>query len=120
MKRKDVSGGAASSNDVLPKKKKTTDSMDSGVLQPTEFQVRIIFADGGWISARIAKSLIRDDRVHLETQDLLESAELFEASIIIGSNCKGDKGDMKSICTCCRHICFRFACHAMTTVHLHV
>ena len=40
MKCKDVSEGAASSDDVLPKKKKTTDSMDSGVLQPTGIQVR--------------------------------------------------------------------------------
>ena len=71
---------------VTASKAKTTDSMDSGVVQPTDIQVRIIFADGGWISKHIAKSLIKDDREQLETQDLLESAELFEASIIIGSN----------------------------------
>ena len=62
----------------------------SGVLQPTEFQVRIIFADAGWISACIAKSLIKDKRVPLETADLLETAEVFDASIIIGSNFPAD------------------------------
>ena len=100
MKRNDVSGRAASASESescwhllnfpKAKKSKTRDSMDSGVLQPTEFQVRIIFADAGWISARIAKSLIRDERVHLKTQDLLDTAEVFDASIIIGSNFPAD------------------------------
>ena len=56
MKRKDVSEGAASSDDVLPKKKKTTDSMDSGVLQPTEIQVRIIVAK--WVDIRTHREII--------------------------------------------------------------
>ena len=53
------SGRAASSSDSFPKakKSKTTDSMDSGVLQPTDFQVRIIFADAGCITSRLEKSL---------------------------------------------------------------
>ena len=58
----------------------------SGVRQPTEFQVRIIFADGGWIPQRVAQDLIKDDRMPLETKDLLDNATLFECSIIIGSN----------------------------------
>ena len=58
----------------------------SGVLQPTEFQVRIIFADAGRIPSRLEKCLIKDERVHLLTLDLLETAEVFDASIIIGSN----------------------------------
>ena len=65
--------------------------MDSGVLQPTDFQVRFIFADAGWISRRLAKTLIRDERVQLETQDLLDTAEVFDASIIIGSNFPADR-----------------------------
>ena len=60
--------------------------MDSGVLQPTDFQVRIIFADAGCISSRLQKSLIKDERMQLETDDLLETAEIFEAPIIIGSD----------------------------------
>ena len=56
MKRKDVSEGAASSDDVLPKKKKTTDSMDSGVLQSTEIQVRIIVAE--WVDIRTHREII--------------------------------------------------------------
>ena len=92
MKSSDVSGSAASASNSLPKakKSKTTDSMDSGVLQPTDFQVRIIFADAGCISSRPAQSLIRDERVPLETSDLLETAEIFDAPIIIGSDFPAD------------------------------
>ena len=61
-------------------------SMDSPVLQPTDLQVRILFADAGCISSRLEKSLIKDERVHLQTDDLLDTAEIFDAPIIIGSN----------------------------------
>ena len=60
--------------------------MDSGVLQPTVFQARIIFADAGCISPRLQKSLIRDERPQLGENDLLETAELYDAPIIIGSD----------------------------------
>ena len=86
-KSSDVSGRAASSSDSLPKakKSKTTDSMDSGVLQPTDFQVRIVFTDAGCITSRLQQSLIKEERVHLQTDDLVETAEVFDAPIIIGS-----------------------------------
>ena len=95
MKR---NAGSASSSDSCwhllgfpeAKKSKTTDSMDSGVRQPTDFQVRFIFADGGCIPSRLEKCLIKDERVHLLTLDLLETAEVFDASIIIGSNFPAD------------------------------
>ena len=64
--------------------------MDSGVLQPTDFQVRIIFADAGCIPSHLEKCLIKDEKVHLLTPDLLETAEVFDASIIIGSNFPAD------------------------------
>ena len=64
--------------------------MDSGVLQPTDFQVRIIFADAGCIPSHLEKCLIKDEKVHLLTPDLLETAELYDASIIIGSNFPAD------------------------------
>ena len=65
--------------------------MDSGVLQPTEFQVRIIFADAGCISTRLQRSLVKETRPQLETEDLLETAELHDAAIIIGSDFPVDK-----------------------------
>ena len=65
--------------------------MDSGVRQPTDFQVRIIFADGGCIPPDIEKSLIKDTRVRLKSFDLLETTELFDASIIIGSDFPADR-----------------------------
>ena len=88
-----VLGCAGSSSDRLPqaKKRKMTDSMDSGVLQPTDFQVRIIFVDAGCISSRLERSLIKDERVHLQTDDLLGTAEIFDAPIIIGSNFPDDR-----------------------------
>ena len=49
--------------------------MDSGVRQPTDFQVRIIFADAGRIPSRLEKCLIKDERVRLPTDELLETAE---------------------------------------------
>ena len=67
-----------------PKEKKR--KMVSGVLQPIVFQIRIIFADAGCISSRLQKSLIKDERVHLQTDDLVETAEVFDAPIIIGSD----------------------------------
>ena len=44
--------------------------MDSGVLQPTGFQYRIIFADAGCIAPCLEKSLIKDERKHLQTSSL--------------------------------------------------
>ena len=89
---------AASASDSLPKakKSKTMDSMNSGVLQPTDFEVRILFADAGCISSRLQESLIKDERKHLRTDDLLENAELFEAPIIIGSDFPVDKPPKES------------------------
>ena len=60
--------------------------MDSGVQQPASFQVRILFADAGCISSRLKRSLIRDERPELETNELVDTAEIFEAEIIIGSD----------------------------------
>ena len=58
---------------------------DSGVLQPIDLQLRILFADAGCTPSSLEKTLIKDDRVHLQTVDLLNTAEELEASIIIGS-----------------------------------
>ena len=90
MKSNYVSGRAASDSEEescwhllnfpKAKKSKTRDSMDSGVLQPTGFQVRIIFADAGCIPSRLEKCLIKDERVHLLTLDLLETAGIFDAA----------------------------------------
>ena len=88
----DVSGRAASASDtssvLVPAKKRKT---DSGVLQPTDFCVRILFADAGDICSRLKKSLIKDDRVHLQTDDLLDTADLCECEIIIGSDFPAEK-----------------------------
>ena len=59
--------------------------MDSGVLQPTDLQVRILFAHAGCIPWRFKKCLIKDEREHLQTLQLLETALDLDASIIIGS-----------------------------------
>ena len=64
--------------------------MDSGVLQPTGFQYRIIFADAGCIAPRLENSLIKDQRKHLETEDLVDAAVVYEASIVIGSDFPAD------------------------------
>ena len=88
----DVSGRAASSSDtssvLVPAKKRKT---DSGVLQPTDFRVRILFADAGDICSRLEESLIRDERVRLKTDDLLDTAVLCECEIIIGSDFPAEK-----------------------------
>ena len=88
----DVSGRAASASDtssvLVPAKKRKT---DSGVLQPTDFRARILFADAGDICSRLKKSLIKDDRVHLQTDDLLDTADLYECEIIIGSDFPAEK-----------------------------
>ena len=91
MKSRHFSERAVSSSDILEiygevKKRKRTDSTDSGVLQPTGFQYRIIFADAGCIARRLERSLIKDERKHLETEELVEAAVLYEASIVIGSD----------------------------------
>ena len=103
MKRKYVSGCAAASDaDDGTEESMHTDneddsanveasSNDSDVLQHTEFQVRIIFADGGWIAKSIAKTLVKDERESLETADLLETAEVLNCSMIIGSNFPDDE-----------------------------
>ena len=88
----DVSGRAASASDtssvLVPAKKRKT---DSGVLQPTDFRARILFADAGDICSRLEESLIRDERVRLKTDDLLDTADLYECEIIIGSDFPAEK-----------------------------
>ena len=88
----DVSGRAASASDtssvLVPAKKRKT---DSGVLQPTDFRARILFADAGDICSRLEESLIRDERVRLKTDDLLDTADLCECEIIIGSDFPAEK-----------------------------
>ena len=83
----DVSGRAASSSDtssvLVPAKKRKT---DSGVLQPTDFRARILFADAGDICSRLEESLIKDERVRLKRDELVDTAILYECPIIIGSD----------------------------------
>ena len=114
MKSCYVSGRAASSSDSLPKakKSKTTDSMDSGVLQPTDFQVRIIFADAGCITSRLEKSLIKDERKHLQTDDLVETAEVCDAPLIIGSDFPADAHPNDSHMS--SRLCHTTGIHAMS------
>ena len=90
MKRKDVSWSAASDSESescwhllgFPKEKKnkTRDSMDSGVLQPTDFEVRIVFADAGCMPSRLRKHLIKDERLHLKPLNLLDTATFYGAT----------------------------------------
>ena len=74
----DVSQPAGSAS---AKKNKT----NSGVSQPAG-KIRILFADGGCIEAGLKKCLIKDARAELTAVEMLETAEDFETSIIIGSD----------------------------------
>ena len=92
MSANDGSGHAASassSESSWHKKRKTMSTMDSGVLQrtdPSGSSYRLIFADAGCLPSWLHNSLIKDDRKRLGVRDLLQTAQLYEASIIIGSD----------------------------------
>ena len=52
------------------KKAKTTASQSSGVSQPTDLKVRILFADAGCIAENLKECLIPDHRLELSADDL--------------------------------------------------
>ena len=89
MKKSSVSkrNASASSSDLcwqllgIPEAKRHKgSSMNSGVLQPTDFEVRIVFADAGCIPSRLRKHLIKDERLHLKPLNLLDTATLYDAT----------------------------------------
>ena len=62
-------------------------SRDSGVSQPADNEgSRILLVDAGWINARIAKQLVRDQRIPIDVNDIIETTEQFNAGCIVGTD----------------------------------
>ena len=61
-------------------------SRDSGVSQPADNEgSRILLVDAGWIKARIAQHLVRDQRNPVEVDDIIQTTEQLNADEIVGT-----------------------------------
>ena len=74
----------------------------SGVSQPADNEgARILVVDAGWIKDRIAQQLVTDERPSLYVNDILETTELLNATIIVGY----DSQIVRDLFFCARHFC---------------
>ena len=55
-----------------------------------DFHARILFADAGCSPSRLKQMLIKDERECLQTMELVETAALTDASIVIGADFPDD------------------------------
>ena len=86
---------------------------DSGVSQPADSEgSRILLVDAGWIRAETAKHLVGDRTKPVPMDEILETAEVFKAGCILGTDFpKNWKADKSS------HKIFEVVCNENTSWH---